>query len=132
MRISDWSSDVCSSDLRAQRALLQPLFPRQWPGLDQRIAVRWQIDGHGADATICGHYAAPINGWNPHCMKPHIILSHGLDSSPAATKVTALAAVAEQLGFSHERPDYSDIDADGDRKVGQEVVSTCRYRWSAY
>lgn len=46
-------------------------------------------------------------------MKSHIILSHGLNASPAATKVTALAAVAERLGFSHERPDYSDIDADG-------------------
>jgi len=57
-------------------------------------------------------------------MKPHIILSHGLDSSPAATKVSALAAVAEQLGFSHERPDYSDIDADGrvqdiDRRIAR-------------
>jgi predicted alpha/beta-hydrolase family hydrolase len=57
-------------------------------------------------------------------MKPHIILSHGLDSSPEATKVTALAAVAEQLGFSHERPDYSDIDADGqvqdiDRRIAR-------------
>lgn len=49
-------------------------------------------------------------------MKPHIILSHGLNSSPDATKVTALAAVAEQLGFSHERPDYSDIDTDGQVK----------------
>lgn len=57
-------------------------------------------------------------------MKPHIILSHGLHSSPAATKVTALAAVAEQLGFSHERPDYGDIDADGqvqdiDRRIAR-------------
>jgi len=56
---------------------------------------------------------APINWQKPHRMKPHIILSHGLNSSPAATKVSALAAVAEQLGFSHERPDYSDIDAAG-------------------
>lgn len=43
----------------------------------------------------------------------HIILSHGLHSSPEATKVTALAAVAERLGYSHERPDYRDIDARG-------------------
>lgn len=46
-------------------------------------------------------------------MKPHVILSHGLHSNPEATKVTALAEIAERLGWSHERPDYSDIDADG-------------------
>lgn len=46
-------------------------------------------------------------------MNAHVILSHGLHSSPAATKVSALARVAERFGLSHERPDYSDIDAAG-------------------
>lgn len=41
----------------------------------------------------------------------HCILSHGFESGPDATKVTALAAVAERLGWSHERPDYTDLDA---------------------
>ncbi|MCK7593846.1 lysophospholipase [Pseudomarimonas salicorniae] len=44
-------------------------------------------------------------------MPGHVILSHGLNSSPAAAKVSALAAVAERLGWTHERPDYSAIDA---------------------
>lgn len=44
-------------------------------------------------------------------MPGHVILSHGLGASPEATKVTALAEVAEGLGWSHERPDYGDIDA---------------------
>lgn len=47
-------------------------------------------------------------------MPGHVILSHGLHSSPAATKVSAMAAMAESLGWSHERPDYSDIDASHD------------------
>lgn len=41
----------------------------------------------------------------------HVILSHGLESGPEATKVTALAAVAEAMGWTHERPDYRDLDA---------------------
>lgn len=41
----------------------------------------------------------------------HCILSHGFESGPDATKVTALAEVAERLGWTHERPDYSDLDA---------------------
>ena len=44
-------------------------------------------------------------------MKGHCILSHGFESGPDATKVTALADAAERLGWSHERPDYSDLDA---------------------
>lgn len=44
-------------------------------------------------------------------MRGHCILSHGFESGPDATKVTALAEVAERLGFTHERPDYTDLDA---------------------
>jgi predicted alpha/beta-hydrolase family hydrolase len=41
----------------------------------------------------------------------HCILSHGFESGPDATKVTALAEVAAGLGWTHERPDYTDLDA---------------------
>ena len=44
-------------------------------------------------------------------MKGHCILSHGFESGPDATKVTALAEAAERLGWSHERPDSTDLDA---------------------
>ncbi|KAB7765272.1 alpha/beta hydrolase [Xanthomonas maliensis] len=41
----------------------------------------------------------------------HCILVHGFESGPEALKVTALAAVAERLGWTHERPDFTDLDA---------------------
>jgi len=44
-------------------------------------------------------------------MRGHCILSHGFESGPDATKVTALAEAAEGLGWTHERPDYTDLDA---------------------
>ncbi|MEO7259544.1 MAG: hypothetical protein ABIW35_08455 [Luteimonas sp.] len=44
-------------------------------------------------------------------MRGHCILSHGFESGPDATKVTALAAAAQRLGWSVERPDYTDLDA---------------------
>ena len=44
-------------------------------------------------------------------MRGHCILSHGFESGPDATKVTALADAAQRLGWSHERPDYTDLDA---------------------
>lgn len=39
----------------------------------------------------------------------HVILSHGMESGPNATKVTALAQVAERLGYSSERVDDQGI-----------------------
>ncbi|NUS39649.1 MAG: hypothetical protein HOQ02_11590 [Lysobacter sp.] len=47
----------------------------------------------------------------------HCILSHGFESGPDATKVTALADVAGRLGWTHARPDYTDLDAK--REVGE-------------
>ena len=47
-------------------------------------------------------------------MPGHCILCHGFESGPDATKVTALADVAECLGWTHERPDFSDLDAKRD------------------
>lgn len=56
-------------------------------------------------------------------MKPLLILSHGLHSSPDATKVSALAAIAEPLGFASVRPDYRDLDASGDMgKIDERIA----------
>ncbi|MGF6712310.1 putative alpha/beta-hydrolase family hydrolase [Luteibacter sp. W1I16] len=46
-------------------------------------------------------------------MRGHIILSHGSDSGPDATKVSALAALAETLGWTTARPDYREDDVLG-------------------
>ncbi len=46
-------------------------------------------------------------------MRRQIILSHGSDSSPEATKVSMLAMLAESLGWSTQRPDYRAADARG-------------------
>ncbi|HEX5961762.1 MAG TPA: alpha/beta hydrolase [Rhodanobacteraceae bacterium] len=46
-------------------------------------------------------------------MPCHVILSHGSDSGPDATKASALARVAEELGWRTSRPDYREDDALG-------------------
>ena len=50
-------------------------------------------------------------------MKGTVILSHGLESGPHATKVSALADVAERLGWNSVRPDYRDLDATRDLRM---------------
>lgn len=47
-------------------------------------------------------------------MTGHVIISHGLQSSPASDKAMALSGVAQALGWSHERPDFSDLDRIGE------------------
>jgi len=63
-------------------------------------------------------------------MKGHCILSHGLDSSPNATKVSAMAKAAEAVGWTTERPDYSDIDATGNIAAVaarlQRLIDACK------
>ena len=60
-------------------------------------------------------------------MNGHCILSHGFESGPDATKVTALADVAQRMGWTHERPDYSDLDARQDvSKMGDVATRLAR------
>ena len=42
-------------------------------------------------------------------MQGLVILSHGQESGPDATKVTTLALIAERLGWASQRPDYRGI-----------------------
>jgi pimeloyl-ACP methyl ester carboxylesterase len=56
-------------------------------------------------------------------MKPFLILSHGLESGPDATKVSALARIATPLGFDSVRPDYRDLDAGRDvRRIDERIA----------
>ncbi|WP_300614834.1 alpha/beta hydrolase [Dokdonella sp.] len=56
-------------------------------------------------------------------MKGTVILSHGLESGPHATKVSALAEVAVALGWAEVRPDYRDLDARRDpREIDARVA----------
>ncbi|MEO6172698.1 MAG: hypothetical protein ABIP02_06235 [Arenimonas sp.] len=48
-------------------------------------------------------------------MKAHVIISHGLESSPDATKAKALSHVLEKMGWTSERPDYRDLDNDREK-----------------
>ena len=63
----------------------------------------------------------------------HCLLSHGLNSRPDATKVSALARTAAQLGWSCERLDYRDLDENGqpedvERRIQRLVDATRNVR----
>lgn len=60
-------------------------------------------------------------------MKGHAILSHGFESGPDATKVSALAEAAEKAGWTHERPDYTGFDARHDVTELGDVPARLEY-----
>lgn len=56
-------------------------------------------------------------------MNGHVLLSHGLESGPNATKVTAMAAAAEALGWRTTRPDFRDLDMTRDvRRIDDRIA----------
>src|SRR3546814_2576804 len=121
MRISDWSSDVCSSDL-----------------------IAWLTLGKiGGDAGVVGgfveltrrvpdHFEMILSPDNPHYKElPGLAvliggmwianLSYWGFNQYIIQRALAAKSLAEaQRGRSDER------------RVGKESVSTCRYRWSPY
>src|SRR3546814_19937325 len=100
MRIIDWSSDVCSSDLAAGRLVEEVEF-------GQRLAP-------GVDGVLVGHLEG-IEAAAQHEQK--LVAQHVADRAQLALEAVALAQQA-RIGRSAER------------RAGKECVSTCRSRWS--
>src|SRR3546814_19000808 len=99
MRISDWSSDVCSSDLRRKSSTLSPLHQLIGP-LDR------QDDGVDAGGDAGGIVALSER-------RQDLVGDDGVGGSVGQVAFEAIARSEE-------------------RRVGEECVNTCRYRWSPY
>src|SRR3546814_20765932 len=102
MRISDWSSDVCSSDLNLHLDMArgQDIF------LDQHMVV---AERRRRLALARGERVGEI--------RCRIDLAHPL-------------AAAARNGF--DEPGIADLGRSEERRVGHESVSTCRSRGSQY
>src|SRR3546814_14587536 len=112
MRISDWSSDVCSSDLRD--------FGQQQFKRDRRSNGATALHEFepalgnfpGADQSVSLHfYPQPCNG----------------DAFIEACRMQCRNRLTIHLGIARQKCPRSE-----ERRVGKEWVSTCRYRWSPY
>src|SRR3546814_14021429 len=112
MRISDWSSDVCSSDLIRPYT---PLFTRIDP---KQIAAMTEASKEDLKPTA----AAKSEG--------------AVGAAEAATGIPAAAAGApsDALAKAGSTPatigidDFAKLDKSEERRVGTECVHTCRCR----
>src|SRR3546814_17718157 len=105
MRISDWSSDVCSSDL------VGDWVTRDIEGISASVViVRGQDDQIRAFHNICSHRALKLVWGERGCDKRFVCPYH--------------AWSYDTDGKLRGIPDRSE-----ERRVGKECVSTCRSRW---
>src|SRR3546814_20601023 len=127
MRISDWSSDVCSSDLQAKTGGAEAAAPAGPVDARAAKAVGSAVAGTGAtdDAgDLAGDQAvatsAPLAANAPCATR---IIEGTLDAR--------LVAVDARTG--KPCPDFGDNGQRSEqRRVGKEWVSTCRSTWSPY
>src|SRR3546814_18503299 len=126
MRISDWSSDLCSSDLstidRACTYRITGRFVSQQPSDFSICALPGQI-GENFAADVIGfipaaHIDVAVDG-------SFTIL---VDATPSDGRRNHLSiAGAKSLMVRDSMADRSE-----ERRVGKECVSTCRSRWPPY
>src|SRR3546814_15944483 len=109
LRISDWSSDVCSSDLIADQHHRHIGGAREAHVRDVAFA---QIDLGGRSRALDDDDVALA-------AQPMIAFEHFGHQRPARFAEIAAAQCA-----AHARSE--------ERRVGKECVSTCRSRWPTY
>src|SRR3546814_13456371 len=120
MRISDWSSDVCSSDLQARLEIGERLAEFAVAGLRQ---ARYLVAQSGLDREARG--GTPGSGqekFGAFFLDPHIVGGKRHLDAVFGQRDMAVEDVERALGTERSE----------ERRVGKECVSTCRSRWSPY
>src|SRR3546814_13126624 len=121
MRISDWSSDVCSSDLtdvRGERRFISTIARR----LDSLGALT-----RGQRQTGGQNLFDPADNLESIYAKEALHRWLGLLFT-GKLEAVSLGRFQELTGLRIEAPDGRSEE----RRVGKECVSTCRSRWSPY
>src|SRR3546814_12029116 len=110
MRISDWSSDVCSSDLVVLPAL--EAASGKTAGVDFGVGMNPEFLREGEAVS--------------DFMQPDRIVLGGIDQRTidAMDELYAPFAGVDRVRTGPSRSE--------ERRVGKECVSTCRSRWAAY
>src|SRR3546814_13281850 len=129
MRISDWSSDVCSSDLVVQNSIdnieacdivIVPsvwLSPSGWDSGRYPRVVAWLKQVHARGAVLCSA-----------CSGIFLLAESGLfDQSNATVHFGYARQFAALYPDVSIRPERSE-----ERRGGEGYVSKCRSRWSQY
>src|SRR3546814_13538557 len=122
MRISDWSSDVCSSDLAAQHA------DRPWPFFMNVPGLKVVAPATATDAK--GLLKSAIRDDDPVLMFEEINLWSKREEVPVDEDFLIPIGKADIKRAGSDVTTVSIAGRSEARRVGKECVSTCRSRWS--
>src|SRR3546814_17292459 len=127
MRISDWSSDVCSSDLlrteRSSSALLW-LVNERTPFESKTYAEQSPSRVISIAPSISLTTNMVADGWAHRGISaPSVFESHSFAAALEISRLTFLVSGSES---DTESPAFA---RSAERRVGKECVSECRYRW---
>src|SRR3546814_11555982 len=128
MRISDWSSDVCSSDLhKVKHQVLNARHHEQEAyivadaGSPGAVTIATNMAGRGTDIQLGGNIE----------MRLGRELEGIEDAAEQARRTEAMKAdIAAKKNVVLEAGGLFVLGRSEERRVGKECVSTCRSRWS--
>src|SRR3546814_18833607 len=119
MRISDWSSDVCSSDLLADT------FPPEKRGMAFAAFAIVVVVGPVFGPTL-GGYITEHSSWH------WIFLINVPVGIAALVLVEIFVDEPEQIRRDRATLLKRGLRSSEERRVGKECVSTCSSRWAPY
>src|SRR3546814_12705897 len=116
MRISDWSSAVCSSDLVERRR-------RQPEAVGVAIGVEQRDDGFDGLSVVVGHRRGAAQAKQSGVRIVPVIFG----------QIVAIFIEPEYVADTGRQFELRMLEIRSEeRRVGKECVSTCRSRWSPY
>src|SRR3546814_15859078 len=120
MRISDWSSDVCSSDLDGEGPCLEISGGRH-PVVEDAL----RRDGQPFVANDC-RLGASDRLW--------LVTGPNMGGKSTFLRQNAIIVILAQAGayVPAQSATLTLVDRSEERRVGKECVSTCRSWWSPY
>src|SRR3546814_18787416 len=132
MRIRDWSSDVCSSDLKGVQVLcLQEVFNQPYfcPSQDAKWYAAAEKVPDGPTVSLMKDYA------KKHAMVIVVPIYEEDITGVYYNTCAVIDADGSYLGKyrkTHIPQVAGFYERSEERRVGKECVSTCRSRWSPY
>src|SRR3546814_11823013 len=126
MRISDWSSDVCSSDLPVLRRLHRLKIQLVERAVDDFQKADRRIGG--GDAVLAERELVEL----PHALP--LVLAQGVEKFEQFDRVDRsgdqIVVPAAEIVVDVHAEQPAVVDRSEESRVGKECVSTCKSRWS--
>src|SRR3546814_7980257 len=117
MRISDWSSDVCSSDLTDPQNIPVTVLSR---------CLQFKLKQMTCE-SIVGHLKEVLDQESIPFETPALRL---LAQAASGYMRDALSLTDQAIAYSAGNLTGEAVQRSEERRVGKECVSTCRSRWS--